>query len=81
VQIYAWVNFEDPRQAAKAGTALEREGYDVEFQEQADDAVAILAIPREALPEDALRTRMRSLADEFGGEFLGDGGSEQHVLK
>ena len=82
VDIYGWVHFNDPERAERAQESLEAEGYRVELQHQDEGAAVVLAIPPEpSLPSEALTTRLRSLADDFGGEFIGHGGSEQVVLR
>ena len=82
MDICGWVDFNNPERAKRAKETLEAEGYRVELQDQEEGAVVVLAIPPEAsLPPEALTTRLRSLADEFDGEFLGHGGSDQVVLK
>ena len=80
--IYGWVRFGEPQCSESAKHALESEGYRVEAHAQEDGAVVLLAIPPEAsLTPEALTTRLRSLADDFDGEFTAHGGSEQIVLK
>jgi hypothetical protein len=82
VKIYGWVCFDQPQRAESAKATLEAEEYRVEVQSQEDDAVVLAPIPPEAsLPLEALRTRLRSLAEDFGGDFLGHGESEQAVLR
>ena len=82
VDFYGWVHFDEPERAESAKATLEEEGYRAELRPQEDGAVIVLAIPPEAsLPPQALTTRLRSLAADFGGEFIGHGGSEQVVLR
>jgi hypothetical protein len=80
--IYGWVLFNDLERGAEAKKSLEAEGYDVELQQEEDGALVALAIPPEAASSpEILTTRLRLLADDFGGEFLGHGGSHQVVLR
>ena len=81
MEIFGAVNFDDPGQAEKARMLMEREGYDVEVQKQADGAFVVVAVPPTGTSSaEVLVARMQSLADDLGGDFLGHGGSAQHVL-
>ena len=80
--IFGWVRFGEPQRSESAKLALESEGYRVETHAQEDGAVVLRAIPPEAsLTPESLATRLRSLADDFGGEFTPHGGSEQIALR
>ncbi len=79
--IFGAVLFDQPEQADTAKDVLEREGYDVDLQGQADGSVVLLtAPPAAASPESALIERMQLLASQLGGEFMGYGGMEQYPL-
>jgi hypothetical protein len=82
VDTYGWVLFTDPERAGQAKAVLEAEEYHAELQPQEDGAVIVLAIPQGTpLSQETLRKRLLVLASDLGGEFLGDGGSEQVVLR
>ncbi len=79
--IFGALLFDQPEQAEIAKTVLEREAYDVDLQTQADGSVVLVAAPPAVAPaESALVARMKLLADELGGEFMGHGGMEQYPL-
>ena len=80
MNIYGWVLFNDPRDAEGAKGSLEAEEYRVELLEE-DGAVVLQATPTASLTPEALRTSLASVAENFGGEFLGHGGSHQVVLR
>ena len=80
--MYGAVAFDDHEQASAAKSVLMREGSAVELQHQADGSVVVVATPSGSAPTlAALVQRMQLLAGEFGGEFLGHGGTEQYPLK
>jgi hypothetical protein len=80
--IFGAVAFDDPEHAATAKGVFTREGYAVELQSQADGSVVLVATPSTLKgTESALVEWMRLLASDFGGEFLGRGGSEQYPLR
>lgn len=70
--------------ADSAAETLRVDGYEVGFQDQPDGrSIVVTASPPAAQSADeiaAARKRIDALARELGGEFLGHGGSEQHVL-
>jgi hypothetical protein len=81
VAIFGAVLFDHPQQAEIAKTILLREAYDVDLQSQADGSVVLVAAPQAvALAESALIARMKLLANELGGEFIGHGGMEQYPV-
>jgi hypothetical protein len=70
------VSFERPEQAEAAKSILEREGYDVDLQPQRDGSVVLGAGPSAAAlapTASALVARLKLLAHEFGGSFMGYG--------
>jgi len=68
------VSFERPEQAEAAQRALEREGYDVALQPQRDGGVVLVTEPTAAASTaSALAERLRRLANEFEGSYVGHG--------
>jgi hypothetical protein len=81
VEIYGWVHFADPDLAESAKQSLEAEGYRVHLHRQEGGVIELVATPTAAISPEALRTRLVSVAENFGGEFFADGGSHQVVLR
>ena len=80
--IYGAVSFDQPKQAEAAKRVLEREGYRVDLQAQADGSVVLAARPPTAANmESAPVERMQLVASQLGGEFLGHGGWGQYPLR
>lgn len=80
--VYGAVAFDQSDEAEQARSLLESEGYEVELQGQEDDSVVLTAIPPVHVSSaEALEAKMRAVASQFKGEFLGRGGSFEYVLR
>jgi SPOR domain len=75
------LSFSSRAQADEARSRLEAEGYAVDLQEQPEGGLVVVAVPgRDPSPAETLVARMRPLADDLGGEFLGYGGLASYRL-
>ena len=80
MEIHGWVLFNDHVRCVEAKKSLEADAYRVELRPQ-DSGTVMLAIPPDSLSLDLLTARLRTLAVDFGGEFLSSGATHQVVLR
>jgi hypothetical protein len=81
VTIYGAILFGEPDVAEQARDLLEGEGYGVELQDQEDGSIVLVATPSANVSStEALEAKMRAVASQFSGEFLGHGGAAQYLL-